>query len=91
MDNNTICLDSKAYYALVDRLITYIKEKHIVKEDAWITGDEAMRILNISSKTTLQMLRDNGAIRYSHPMHKVILYNRESIIKYIESHAKEIF
>lgn len=92
MENQTvICLESPAFRKLVDTLVGYVKEKHLIKEDAWITSDEAMRLLNISSKTTLQTLRDTGKIRYTHPMHKVLLYDRQSILNYLESHAKETF
>lgn len=55
--------------------------------DKWIGDDEAMHLLRIKSKTTLQRLRDEGSIRFSQPMHKVILYDRESILDYIEEHS----
>lgn len=90
-NEDVICLESDAFRKLVDTLVGYVKEKHLIKEDAWITGEEAMRLLNISSKTTLQNLRDTGKIRFSQPMHKVVLYDRQSILDYIESHAKETF
>ena len=86
-----ISLQSDAFQKLVDTVVEYVKEKHLTKEDVWITGDEAMRLLNISSKTTLQVLRDTGKLKYSQPMHKVLLYNKESIISYIEKHAQETF
>lgn len=88
---NVICLESDAFRKLIDSLVVYIKKEHHITHDKWISGDEAMNLLNISSKTTLQQLRDTGKIRFSHPMHKVILYDRDSIIEYIESHAKETF
>lgn len=89
--DNVICLESPAFRKLVDTLVGYVKEKHLIKEDTWIASDEAMRMLNISSKTTLQTLRDTGKIRFTHPMHKVLLYDRQSILDYLESHAKETF
>lgn len=91
LKENIICLESPAFHSLIDVVIGYVKEKHLIKENTWITGDEAMHLLNISSKTTLQTLRDTGKIRFSQPMHKVLLYERKSILEYIESHAKEIF
>lgn len=92
MENNSvICLESDAFRRLVDTLVGYVKEKHLIKEDAWITGDEAMRLLNISSKTTLQTLRDTGKIRFSQPMHKILLYDRQSILDYLEAHARKSF
>ncbi len=50
-----------------------------------------MSMLKIISKTTLQKFRDEGKIRFSQPEKKVILYDRNSINKYIEKHACEIF
>jgi len=85
-----ICLESVAFERLIDRIVDYIKEKHTVK-DKWIIGEEAMKMLNITSPTTLLSLRNNGKIRFSQPMHKVILYDRDSILEYIETHAKDTF
>lgn len=90
-NQDVICLESDAFQKLVDTLVGYVKEKHLIKEDAWITGDEAMRLLNISSKTTLQTLRDTGKIRFSQPMHKILLYDRQSILDYLEAHARKTF
>lgn len=85
-----ICLESVAFERLVDRMVSYIKDKYEVK-DKWITGDETMKMLNVTSPTTLLSLRNNGKIRFSQPMHKVILYDRDSILEYIESNAKDKF
>ena len=43
-----------------------------------------MQRLRISSKTTLQKLRDTGAIRFSQPAKKYIVYDTESINEYLE-------
>ena len=89
-EDKVICLESVAFERLIDRMVGYIKEKHDVK-DKWITGDETMKMLNITSPTTMLSLRNNGKIRFSQPMHKVILYDRHSVLEYIESNAKETF
>jgi hypothetical protein len=34
-----ICLEEPAFYALVDQVVSYIKTKHEVKEDKWISGE----------------------------------------------------
>lgn len=92
MENNSvICLESSAFRKLVDTVVGYVKEKHMIQHDKWITGEEAMRLLNVTSKSTMQQLRDTGKIRFSQPMHKVLLYDRDSVLEYIESHAKETF
>lgn len=88
-----ICMEDSAFYALVDKVAQLVKERHGVKEDTWISGEEAMRKLGISSKTTLQKMRDEGAIRYSQApdRRKIILYDVNSIYAYLEKHTKETF
>ncbi len=84
------CLEDKAFYELLDTVIAYVKTNHQEK-DRWVADEEAMRLLNIKSKTTLQTLRDEGKIRYSQPQKKIILYDRRSIDAYLEKHSKETF
>ena len=86
-----ICLQEEAFYSLIEQVVQRVKEKQKVKGDKWISGEEAMQKLRISSKTTLQKLRDEGKIRYSQPEKKHILYDLDSINAYIEKHAKETF
>lgn len=73
------------------RIIDELYERMGRPPDRWIDSDEAMRLLRITSRTTLQKLRDEGRIRFSQPLPKLILYDRESIMAYIESHAKNPF
>lgn len=86
-----ICLQDDAFYALVDEVVNRIKQDNNIKEDKWINGEEAMRLLNIKSKTSLQNLRDEGKIRFSQPQKKVILYDRDSINDYLDDYAHETF
>ena len=86
-----IMLQTEAFYALVEQVVKRIKDTHDIREDRWVSAAEAMRKLRITSKTTLQKLRDTGAIRFSHPEKKIILYDIESINEYLEKHAQETF
>lgn len=86
-----ICLQDEAFYALVEQVVQRIKEKQGIKEDNWISGEEAMQKLRIKSKSTLQILRDTGKIRYSQPERKHIVYDVDSINEYFSKHAKEPF
>lgn len=88
---NVICLEDEAFYCLVERVLQRVSAHKVKLPDKWISGDEAMQMLRISSKTTLQKLRDEGKIRFSHPEKKHIVYDRESINEYLEKHAKDIF
>ena len=87
-----ICLEEPAFYALIEEVVKRLKAIEQKKqEEKWISGDEVMKLLNIKSKTTLQLLRDNGEIRFSQPQRKIILYDRTSIDAYLEKHARETF
>jgi len=86
-----ICLQDEAFYTLVERVVERMKEKQNKTADKWIGGEEAMKILRITSKTTLQKLRDEGKIRFSQPEKKIILYDTESIEEYLNKNARETF
>ncbi len=86
-----ICLQDEAFYKLVEEVVGRVKDKNGIKTDKWISGEEAMQKLRITSKTTLQKMRDTGAIRFSQPEKKIILYDTESIDEYLEKHTREIF
>ena len=86
-----ICLQDEAFYALINEVVERIKKQQPVVNDRWIGADETMRKLRITSKTTLQKLRDEGKIRFSQPEKKIILYDVNSIEEYLEKHAKDTF
>jgi len=85
-----VCLETKAFYELVDEVVERMMEQRKEKPK-WISADEAMQILKITSKTTLQKLRDEGHIKFSQPMKKLIVYHRQSILDYLEKHSHEPF
>jgi len=84
-----ITLEDKAFFALVDEVVKRIKDQQGIKEDKWISGEEAMNKLRISSKTTLQKFRDTGVIRFSQPEKKIILYDTDSINAFLDKNAKD--
>ncbi|MCK8491781.1 helix-turn-helix domain-containing protein [Spirosoma sp. RP8] len=86
-----ICLQEDAFYALVEEVVARLKEKHGNEQEKWLSDEQAMQLLNIKSKTTLQKLRDEGKIRFSQPQKKIILYDRHSIDAYLEKNAKNTF
>jgi hypothetical protein len=86
-----ICLEEPAFYVLIDKVVVYIKEKHEIKEEKWLSPDEALKKLKITSKTTLQKYRDEGKIRFTQDSRKIILYDADSIREYLEKHAKDTF
>ncbi len=86
-----ICLEEEAFYALVEQVFARLKDLHGPKDDTWISDEEAMHLLRIKSKTTLQQYRDQGKIRFSQPQKKVILYDRDSILQFLEDNARNTF
>ena len=85
-----ICLEEPAFYQLVEQVVSRLNAQSQPKEK-WIDDAEAMQLLNIKSKSTMQKLRDEGRIRYSQPHKKVILYDRSSIEAYLEKNARNTF
>ena len=88
---NVICLESEAFYALVNQVVERINQEQKEEADEWISDSEAMRILRINSKTTLQKYRDEGKIRFSQLGRKSILYDRQSLMDFIEANARDTF
>ncbi|TDH20058.1 DNA-binding protein [Segetibacter sp. 3557_3] len=86
-----ICIESEAFYQLVNHVIEKLTIINKVEADKWISGKEAMRMLRIKSKSTLQKLRDTGAIRFSQPEKKLILYDVSSIDEYLRKSAQDAF
>ncbi len=86
-----ICLETEAFYSLVEEVAKRLKDSNTDQHDKWIQTDEAMRLLGIKSKTTMQKLRDEGSIRFAQPQKKIILYDRKSIMDHLEKHARETF
>jgi hypothetical protein len=83
-----IVLESSAFYALIEEVISRVKTQQGIKEDKWISDEEAMRKLRITSRTTLQKMRDQRLISFTQPEKKIILYDSDSINEYLEKHAK---
>lgn len=88
---NVICLEEPAFFSLIETVVNRLKEKNSIQTDKWISSQEAMKKLHITSKTTLQKLRDEGKIRFSQPEKKIILYDTLSIDEYLEKNARKTF
>jgi hypothetical protein len=86
-----ICLESEAFYKLLEEVIKRFKPAQPGTDDKWISGPEAMRMLRIKSKATLQKMRDEGVIRFSQPEKRIILYDVNSILTYLEDFVYEPF
>lgn len=88
---NVICLESRAFYALIDEVVEHVKKQTNPISKRWINDAEAMKLLGVSSRTTLQKYRDEGKIRFTQPSRKVILYDRSSILTFLDKYAQDTF
>ena len=86
-----ICLQDEAFYSLIEEVVDRLKEKNNIKNEKWVSPSRAMDLLHIKSPTTLQKLRDEGKITYTQPQKKIILYEYDSIVKYLDTNAKQSF
>ncbi|MEM7085247.1 MAG: DNA-binding protein [Bacteroidota bacterium] len=86
-----ICIQDEAFYVLIEEVVDRIKEKNKVPHDKWVSPKRAMELLNISSKTTLQKLRDTGKVTFTQPQRKIILYDYDSIMTYLDDHKHKKF
>lgn len=86
-----ICLEDEAFYQLIEEVVDRLKKKHKVTHDKWVSPERAMEILNIKSKTTLQSLRNTGAIIYTQPQKRIILYDYDSLTEYLNNNSKNTF
>jgi hypothetical protein len=86
-----ICLQDEALKLLIDKVVAYVKTEHGVKKDKWLSPEEAMKELGISSKTTLQKYRDEGEIRTCELSPRKFLYDLDSINAYKEKKSRDTF
>ena len=86
-----ICLETEAFYSLVEEVVKRIKEIENIEKDKWIQTEEVIELLGIKSKTILQKLMDEVSIRFSQPQKRITLYDRDSVMEYLDKHAKDIF
>lgn len=90
-NDDVICLETIAFYRLIDEVVGRLQQRQVEPQYRWVNDKEAMTLLGITSRTTLQKYRDEGRIRYTQPSKKVILYDRESILAFLDKHAKDTF
>ena len=87
--HNLIAMDEASMMAFIDRILEEMENRFGKTELEWIQEVDAMQILGIRSKTTLQRLRDEDLIRFTQPSKKIILYHRQSLLEYLEAFANK--
>jgi len=86
-----ICIETEAFYALIQEVVTRMIEEQNSKHPKWISTTDAMEMLGIKSKATIQKLKNNGSIRFSPISRKVVLFDRQSILEFLEKKARNTF
>ncbi len=87
---NVICMNDEAFYALIETVLSRLS-KNNEEKSKWVSAQDAMKILNIKSKSTLQKLRDGGKIEYTQPNKKLIQYDVNSLFEYLEKYKMARF
>lgn len=87
--NTILIADEETFYRLLLEFVErYASENK--PEKVWITKQEALALLDVSS-STLAKLRKEQAIIFSKIASKNILYNRESILNHIKKNSYEAY
>ena len=83
-----ICMDPRVFRMMFEELVEKVKQAKSEPEDPWVSTEEALQLLRISSKTTLKKFCDEGHIKTSQLTNKLVLYQRKSILAFIEKRSK---
>lgn len=76
--------DSETFYKIIKTIVERLGNEHKNDRDSDFIGEkEAMKLLGISSKTTLQKYRDLSFIIFYKLSGRKILYSRSSIETFI--------
>lgn len=76
--------DSETFYKLIKNIVERLHDENKNEKDSdFIREKEAMQLLGISSKTTLQKYRDLSLIIFYKLSGRKILYSRSSIEAFI--------
>ena len=86
-----ITIETQAFYTLIEQVVKRIKAEQKITEDKWVSPSDAMKMLKISSPTTLSKWRNEGKLRFTSPTKKIILYETKSIHEFLEKHSHETF
>ena len=83
-----ICMDEQIYYDLKEGLLNRLKTINQINDNPWVNVHVALSLLSITSQTTLKKFCDQGHIRVSKITEKITLYERQSILDFLESKVK---
>jgi hypothetical protein len=89
---NVICIGEQAFLTLIWEVIKYVKsEIKPVTADKWLGKKRSDAAAENKIAHHVTEIKGWGKIRFSQPEKKHIVYDRDSIIEYLEAHAKDPF
>jgi hypothetical protein len=56
-----ICLEEPAFYQLLEKVVARLKDQQMIHEEPWLSTEEAMEKLKISSKIRLSKFAITGS------------------------------
>lgn len=80
-----VMMDTTAFDEIISQVINTVKAKMKTKPVDWIGEGEAMKLLGVSSKSTMFRFRTNNKIVYSKVTQKNLMYSKASVLRYLES------
>lgn len=89
---NKTCLSDELMERTMNRALDSLVPEYAGKDKLiFYKTEEAMKILRISSLTTMQKIRDEGNITYYTIGKKHILYHKADLEAYLEKNKKSTF
>lgn len=79
------------FYEFVKKLAMETKQKLGISRNKWLSPEDAMQILGITSTIQLHELKDKSLIRFTQPLPGLTLYDSDSIDLYLEKHTHNTF
>jgi hypothetical protein len=87
--NNKSCLSDELFEKTMSKALDAILPKYAGEDKVlFITTEDTMQLLNISSPTTMQKIRNEGKIPYYQLTTKVIIYKKKEVLEYVENLRK---
>ena len=86
----TVNMQESDLYSLLENVINYVIDyvqkqalEHNKYNVTWISQQSAMKLLQISSLSTLLKIRSKSNIRYTKLSNKIVLYDKSSILDFL--------
>lgn len=87
-----ILTDSETLFMLVKQIVLRLQsEDKKDNEKKYLSLSEVKSILNLKSSTSIQNLRDSGAVAFSMIGRRTIVYDKQSVYDFLEKRKKGTF